>query len=239
MKHRLEIDILTIFPEVVRGPLSESIIGRAVSGGIIDLKVHDLREWSQDRHHKVDDEPYGGGPGMVMKPEPFFTAVRELKREETRVVLMTPQGKRLQQSMVRDYAGSCSHLIILCGHYEGIDHRVVEALVDDEISIGDYVLTNGAVAAAVFVDSVTRLIPGVLGDERSPEEESFADGEGLLEAPCYTRPVQFEGMEVPEILLSGHHEKIASWKRQRAIERTAENRPDLLAGDESGGNPGD
>ena len=239
MKRRLEIDILTIFPEVVQGPLSESIIGRAVSGGIIDLKVHDLRDWSLDRHHRVDDEPYGGGPGMVMKPEPFFAAVRELKREETRVVLMPPQGKRLQQSLVRYYAGNCSHLVILCGHYEGIDHRVVEALVDDEISIGDYVLTNGAVAAAVFVDSVTRLIPGVLGDERSPEEESFAHGEGILEAPCYTRPVQFEGMEVPEILLSGHHEKIASWKRQRAIERTAENRPDLLPGDESGGNPGD
>ena len=176
---------------------------------------------------------------MVMKPEPFFAAVSELKREQTRVVLMTPQGKRLQQSLVRSYAGNCRHLIILCGHYEGIDHRVVEALVDDEISIGDYVLTNGAVAAAVFVDAVARLIPGVLGDERSSEEESFARGEGILEAPCYTRPVQFEGMEVPEILLSGHHEKIAAWKRQRAIERTAENRPDLLPGDESGGNPGD
>ena len=171
---------------------------------------------------------------MVMKPEPFFAAVRELRREETRVVLMTPQGKRLQQSMVRYYACNCAHLIILCGHYEGIDHRVVESLVDDEISIGDYILTNGAVAAAVFVDAVSRLIPGVLGDERSPQEESFADGEGILEAPCYTRPVQFEGMEVPEVLLSGHHEKIAAWKRQRAIERTSENRPDLLPGDESG-----
>ncbi|MCP4847802.1 MAG: tRNA (guanosine(37)-N1)-methyltransferase TrmD [Verrucomicrobiaceae bacterium] len=234
MKRQLEIDILTIFPEVVRGPLSESIIGRAVSGGIIELKVHDLRKWSLDRHHKVDDEPYGGGPGMVMKPEPFFSAVRELRRKETRVVLMTPQGRRLQQSMARDYAGNCSHLVILCGHYEGIDHRVVEALVDDEISIGDYVLTNGAVAAAVFVDSVTRLIPGVLGDERSSQEESFAHDEGILEAPCYTRPVEFEGMEVPEILLSGHHEKIAEWKRNRALERTAENRPDLLADDEGG-----
>lgn len=233
MKPRLKIDILTIFPEVVQGPLSESIIGRAVSGGVVDLKAHDLRDWCRDRHRKVDDEPYGGGPGMVMKPEPFFAAVRELRRDATRVVLMTPQGQRLQQSMVRDYAGNCPHLIILCGHYEGIDHRVVEALVDDEISIGDYVLTNGAIAAAVFVDAVVRLIPGVLGDERSPEEESFAEGEGLLEAPCYTRPVQFEGMEVPEILLSGHHERIDEWQRKRSVERTLQNRPDLLPGDES------
>ena len=232
MKPRLKIDILTIFPEVVQGPLSESIIGRAVSGGVVDLKAHDLRDWCRDRHRKVDDEPYGGGPGMVMKPEPFFAAVRELRRDATRVVLMTPQGQRLQQSMVRDYAGNYSHLIILCGHYEGIDHRVVEALVDDEISIGDYVLTNGAIAAAVFVDAVVRLIPGVLGDERSPEEESFAEGEGLLEAPCYTRPVQFEGMEVPEILLSGHHERIDEWQRKRSVERTLQNRPDLLPGDD-------
>ncbi|MFP6872592.1 MAG: tRNA (guanosine(37)-N1)-methyltransferase TrmD [Verrucomicrobiales bacterium] len=233
MKPRLEIDILTIFPEVVQGPLSESIIGRAVSGGIVDLKIHDLRDWSRDRHRKVDDEPYGGGPGMVMKPEPFFAAVRELRRDRTRVVLMTPQGQRLRQSMVSDYAGNCFHLIILCGHYEGIDHRVVEVLVDDEISIGDYVLTNGAVAAAVFVDAVVRLIPGVLGDERSPEEESFSHGEGLLEAPCYTRPVEFEGMEVPDILLSGHHEKITEWKRKRSVERTLQNRPDLLPEGES------
>ena len=231
MNHRLEIDILTIFPEVVHGPLSESIIGRAVTGGILDLRVHDLRQWTEDRHNKVDDEPYGGGPGMVMKPEPFFAAVGELKREHTRVILMTPQGKRLNQSMVRSYACSGTHLIILCGHYEGIDHRVVEALVDEEISIGDYVLTNGAVAAAVFVDAVVMLIPGVLGDERSPQEESFAEGEGILEAPCYTRPVQFEGMDVPEILLSGHHEKIADWRYKRAVERTAKNRPDLLPGD--------
>lgn len=232
MEHRLEIDILTIFPEVVKGPLTESIIGRAVASGIVDFRVHDLREWSVDRHRKVDDEPYGGGPGMVMKPEPFFAAVGDLKREHTRVILMTPQGTRLNQSMVRSSACNDKHLIILCGHYEGVDHRVVEALVDEEISIGDYVLTNGAVAAAVFVDAVTRLIPGVLGDERSPQEESFSETDGILEAPCYTRPVQFEGMDVPEILLSGHHERIAAWRHKRAMERTSENRPDLLGDQE-------
>jgi tRNA (guanine37-N1)-methyltransferase len=225
----MRIDILTIFPKVALAPLSESIIGRAVDSGKVELAVHDLREWTTDKHRKVDDEPYGGGPGMVMKPEPFFAAVRELKGDgEAKVVLMTPQGRRFDQNVVREYAASPGHLIVLCGHYEGIDHRVVEGLVDDEISIGDYVLTNGAVAAAVFVDAVVRLMPGVLGDERSSVEESFAEGEPLLEAPCYTRPQEFEGMPVPEILQSGHHGKIAEWRREKAAERTRANRPDLL-----------
>lgn len=232
----MQIDILTIFPKVALAPLSESIIGRAVLAGKVGLAVHDLRDWTEDKHRKVDDEPYGGGPGMVMKPEPFFAAVRELRGDsEARVVLMTPQGRRFDQTIAREYARDFAapggHLIILCGHYEGVDQRVVEGLVDDEISIGDYVLTNGALAAAVFVDALVRLVPGVLGDERSAQEESFAVDAPLLEAPCYTRPPEFEGMAVPEVLLSGHHGKIDAWRREMARERTRANRPDLLEGD--------
>lgn len=229
----LEIDIVTIFPEICRAPLGESIIGRAQESGLVEIRVHNLRDWTTDKHRQVDDEPYGGGPGMVMKPEPFFAAVRSLKKEspEAKVLLMTPQGRRFDQATASRLAGSESGLILLCGHYEGIDHRVVEALVDEEISIGDYILTNGAIAAAVLVDAITRLIPGVLGDESSPEEESFSaseSGPARLEAPHYTRPADFEGRKVPEILLSGHHEKIAAWRREMAESRTRENRPDLL-----------
>ncbi len=231
------IDIVTIFPEVARAPLSESIMGRAIDSGLLKLRVHDLREWTTDRHRKVDDEPYGGGPGMVMKPEPFFRAVRELRSGgggATKVVMMTPGGRRFEQAIARSYAAAPGvHLIVLCGHYEGVDHRVTEALVDDELSIGDYVLTNGALAAAVFVDAVVRLLPGALGDERSSEEESFAVGEGLLEAPCYTRPAEFEGMPVPEVLLSGHHGKIAKWRAEQSRSRTQQNRPDLIGEPES------
>jgi len=228
MSERLEIDVLTIFPEVVRAPLSESILGRASDEGTVEIRIHDLRDWTTDNYRKVDDEPYGGGPGMVMKPEPFFAAVGDLRKEKTRVILMTPQGHRFNQKMALEFSVSSDHLIILCGHYEGFDHRVVEGLVDKEVSIGDYVLTNGALAAAVFIDSIVRLIPGVLGDERSPIEESFSIEDGTLEAPCYTRPADFEGMKVPEVLLSGHHEKIKEWKRKIAVERTLENRPDLM-----------
>jgi tRNA (guanine37-N1)-methyltransferase len=224
----MRIDIVTIFPEMCAGPLGLSMMGRAREKGLLDLRVHDLREWATDRHRRVDDEPYGGGQGMVMKCEPWFAAVEALRGEGTRTVLMTPQGRRFCQAEAVAFAG-CGHLVVLCGHYEGIDHRVVEALVDDEISIGDYVLTNGAIAANVFTDAVVRLIPGVLGDERSAEEESFSDG--LLEAPCYTRPAEFRGMKVPAVLLEGNHAKIAAWKRERARERTAAVRPDLLAGE--------
>jgi tRNA (guanine37-N1)-methyltransferase len=224
----MRIDIVTIFPEMCAGPLGLSMMGRAREKGLLDLRVHDLREWATDRHRRVDDEPYGGGQGMVMKCEPWFAAVEALRGEGTRTVLMTPQGRRFCQAEAEAFAG-CGHLVVLCGHYEGIDHRVVEALVDDEISIGDYVLTNGAIAANVFTDAVVRLIPGVLGDERSAEEESFSDG--LLEAPCYTRPAEFRGMKVPAVLLEGNHAKIAAWKRERARERTAAVRPDLLAGE--------
>ncbi len=223
----LRIDILTLFPEMCLGPLGESMMKRAVEKGLVGLRVHDLRDWSTDKHRKVDDIPYGGGQGMVMKPEPFFAAVEDLRRSETRVILMTPQGKRLDQPLVESFAKP-GHLLILCGHYEGVDHRVVEALVDVEISIGDYILTNGAIAAVVFVDAITRLIPGVLGDERSPEEESFCGEHRLLEAPHYTRPPEFHGLAVPEVLLSGHHGKIADWRSKKARARTEANRPDLL-----------
>ena len=224
----MRVDIVTIFPEMCQAPLGLSIMGRAQEKGLLELGVHDLRQWATDRHRRVDDEPYGGGQGMVMKCEPWFAAVEALRREDTRVVLMTPQGRRFCQAAAESFA-RCPHLLVLCGHYEGIDHRVVEALVDDEVSIGDYVLTNGAIAATVFVDAVVRLIPGVLGDERSAAEESFSAG--LIEAPCYTRPPDFRGMKVPEVLLQGNHAKIAAWKAARARERTALMRPDLLDGD--------
>ncbi len=223
----LEIDILTIFPEICRGPLSESIMKRAQDAGLVRIGIHDLRDWTSDRHRQVDDEPYGGGAGMLMKPEPFFRAVRKLRREESRVVLLTPQGRVFRQEIARTWAATWSHLVFLCGHYEGIDHRVVDFLVDEEISIGDYVLTNGAIAAAVVTDAVIRLLPGVLGDERSPVEESFG-GAGLLEAPHYTRPADFEGLRVPDVLLSGHHGEIARWRTEQGLERTRRNRPDLL-----------
>lgn len=221
----MRIDIITIFPEICLAPLRESIIGRAQETGRVNLRAHDLRDWTHDRHRQVDDLPYGGGPGMVMKPEPFFEAVEALRTPEARVILLTPQGRRFDQAEARRLSAE-SHLILLCGHYEGIDHRVVEALVDEELSIGDYVLTNGTLAAAVIVDAVVRLLPGVLGDERSIEEESFA-APGVLEGPHYTRPAEFRGMKVPDILLSGHHARIEAWRRERGLERTRENRPDL------------
>jgi tRNA (guanine37-N1)-methyltransferase len=202
------------------------VIQRARAAGVVEVRAHQLRDWATDKHRKVDDTPCGGGPGMLLKPEPLFAAVEALRRDDTRVVLMTPQGRLFKQAVARELAAA-SHLLILCGHYEGVDHRVVEALVDLELTIGDYVLTNGAIAAAVLCDAVIRLLPGALGDDASPVDESFADP-GLLEAPAYTRPVEFRGLEVPEVLLSGHHARIAAWKRQQAALRTRANRPDLL-----------
>ncbi len=222
----MKIDIVTIFPEMCLAPLGVSIMGRAQEKGLLQLAVHDLRQWSTDKHRRVDDTPFGGGQGMVMTCPPLFAAVEALRTEHSRVVLMTPQGRRLDQALVTSFT-ACPHLIILCGHYEGIDHRVVEALVDDEISIGDYILTNGAIAANIFVDAVVRLLPGALGDERSAAEDSFS--EGLIEAPCYTRPVDFRGMKVPEVLFGGHHAKITAWKKSEGVRRTRECRPDLLA----------
>lgn len=203
---------------------------RAQDKAILELRVHNLRNYTTDKHRKVDDVPYGGGQGMVMKPEPFFAAV-EAVRDPTltsEVILMTPQGQLFNQALAEVLASKADRqLIILCGHYEGVDHRVVEGLVDREISIGDYVLTNGTLAAAVLADAVVRLLPGVLGDDRSAWQESFSHG--LLEAPHYTRPPEYRGMKVPDVLLSGHHGKIAQWRTDEALKRTAAARPDLLS----------
>ena len=228
----MRIDILTLCPEVCRAPLSESMMKRAQESGVLDLRIHNLRDWTSDKHHVVDDAPFGGGQGMVMKPEPIFAAVEDLKSKienrNSKIILMSPAGRKLDQKMAQEFSIE-SHLIIICGHYEGVDHRVIEHLVDAEISIGDYVLTNGAIAAVVFVDAVVRLVPGVLGDEQSAVDDSFSGG--LLEGPQYTRPSDFRGMKVPEVLLSGNHGEIAKWRKDQAKERTRRNRPDLLGGD--------
>jgi tRNA (guanine37-N1)-methyltransferase len=221
----VKIDIVTLFPEIALAPLDDSIIRRARDAGIADVRVHQLRDWSQDKHRRVDAAPFGGGPGMLLRPEPLFAAVEALRGPDSRVILLTPQGHRHDQATAARLACH-SHLILLCGHYEGVDHRVVEALVDEEISIGDYILTNGALAAAVLCDSIIRLLPGSLGDDASAQSESFCDPY-LLEAPAYTKPVEFRGMPVPEVLRSGNHAAIAAWRKQTATTRTHQNRPDL------------
>jgi tRNA (guanine37-N1)-methyltransferase len=207
------------------GPLDESIIQRARENGLLDLRIHNLRDWTHDRHKTVDDRPFGGGPGMVLKPEPIFEAVEALANERTRVILMTPGGRKLTQGIARELAAD-EHLLMIAGSYEGFDDRVRQGLAHDELSIGDFVLTNGALPVMVIIDVVTRLLPGVLGDDESSKEESFS--QGLLEYPHYTRPAEFRGMKVPEILLSGHHAEIAKWRHEQAIERTRLRRPDLL-----------
>jgi tRNA (guanine37-N1)-methyltransferase len=221
----MKIDIVTLFPEICRAPLGESIMKRAQKNGIINLHIHNLRDWTTDKHHVANDAPFGGGQGMVMKPEPIFAAVEELRNQTSEVVLMSPAGRRFDQQMAAQLSSE-SHLIIICGHYEGVDHRVIEHLVDLEISIGDYVLTNGAIAAVVLVDAVVRLLPGVLGHEQSAVDDSFS--RGLLEAPQYTRPAEFRSWRVPDVLLSGNHAEIEKWRREQAVKRTRENRPDLL-----------
>lgn len=221
----MRIDILTLFPEICRAPLNESMMKRAQECGALELRIHNLRDWTTDKHRTADSAPFGGGQGMVMKAEPVFAAVESLRAANSTVVLMAPQGRRFAQPIARELAGH-EHLIIICGHYEGVDHRVTEHLVDLEISIGDYVLTNGAVAAVVVVDAVVRLLPGVLGHEQSAADDSFSGD--VLEAPQYTRPAEFRGWKIPEVLLSGNHAEIAAWRQRESLRRTQQNRPDLL-----------
>ena len=222
----MRIDILTLFPEIAIAPLSESMMKRAQEAEIVEIHAHNLRDWATDKHRKTDDALCGGGQGMLLKPEPIFAAIEELRSENSQVILLTPQGKVFKQEIARELS-SAEHLIFLAGHYEGVDHRVIDELVDLELSIGDYILTNGAIAAAVVTDAIVRLLPGALGDARSSEEESFSDP-NLLEAPAYTKPNDFRGLKVPDVLLSGHHLKIEAWKKEQALERTKANRPDLL-----------
>lgn len=220
----MKIDVLTLFPEMFTGPLDVSIVARARKSGRLDLQIRNLRDWTHDRHKKVDDSPFGGGPGMVLKPEPIFEAVEALAGTGTRVVMMAPTGRPFTQAIAREMAG-LEHLLFLCGSYEGFDERI-RTLVQDELSIGDYVLTNGGLPAMVVIDAVTRLIPGVLGDDESAIDESFSHG--LLEYPHYTRPAEFRGMKVPEVLMSGNHAEIEKWRREQARVRTKNRRPDLL-----------
>lgn len=222
----MKIDVLTLFPAMFAGPLDESIIKRAREAGLLDLKIHQLRDYTHDRHKTVDDRPFGGGPGMLLKPEPLFEAVEAIARERTRVILMSPGGRPFTQAIAREIAQQ-DDLLIVTGHYEGFDERIRQELADDELSIGDYVLTNGALPAMVVIDAVTRLLPGVLGDDDSSKEESFSSG--LLEYPQWTRPAEFRGMKVPEVLLSGNHAEIAKWRAEQARLRTEERRPDLMS----------
>ena len=221
----MKIDVLTLFPAMFAGPLDESIIMRARKKGLLDLQIHQLRDWTHDRHKTVDDKPFGGGPGMLMKVEPLFEAVESLQRPETKVILLSPSGRKFSQEIARELSQE-KDLLLVTGHYEGFDERVRESLADDELSIGDYVLTNGALPAMVVIDAVARLLPGVLGDDDSSRDESFSHG--LLEYPQYTRPADFRGMKVPEVLLNGNHAEIEKWRREQAKLRTKEQRPDLL-----------
>jgi tRNA (guanine37-N1)-methyltransferase len=224
----MRIDVVSILPRLVEAALAEGVVGRAVGRGAIDVRVWDVRQFTDDRHRTVDDVPYGGGPGMVMKAEPLFRAVEAITAEYGRpdaVVLMTPQGRPLTHDAARTFS-LVERLALICGRYEGVDERVTEALVTDEISIGDYVLTGGELPALVVIDAVARLVPGVVGDPRSVEDDSFV--RGLLDHPHYTRPAVFRGMAVPETLISGHHEEIERWRARERVRRTAERRPDLL-----------
>ncbi|MGZ4109126.1 MAG: tRNA (guanosine(37)-N1)-methyltransferase TrmD [Actinomycetota bacterium] len=222
----MRIDVFTIFPEILEEPMRASLLGKAIASGTLDVRVHDLRDFATDKHRQVDDESYGGGPGMVMKPEPVFAAVESLGSGPKRVLLMSPAGRRLDQAFVRELAAE-PRLVVLAGRYEGVDERVVEGVPAEEVSIGDYVLSGGELPALVLIEAVTRLVPGVIGREESHERDSFGD-DGLLDHPHYTRPADFRGMIVPEVLLSGNHAEIERWRRDAALEKTRRNRPDLL-----------
>jgi len=224
------IDIITIFPDIFFGPFSDSIIARAIEKGLVKINTIDLRNYTDDKRRTIDDKPYGGGPGMLMKADPVFRAVEEIRRADSCVILLTPQGEVFRQTVAEKLAFK-EHLILICGHYEGIDERVRSKLVDMEISIGDYILTSGNIPAMVIVDAAVRLIPGVLGSVESSKTESFSDD--MLEYPQYTRPVEYRGMKVPEVLLSGNHQEIIEWRNKQALKRTYERRPELLdKGDE-------
>jgi tRNA (guanine37-N1)-methyltransferase len=232
----LRFDIITIFPEFFRGVFDFGIVRRARAAGLVEVAAHDLRGWTHDRHKVVDDRPFGGGDGMVLKPEPIFEAVEALtgtaggadavRAAAGRVVLLSPQGRPLTQALARELATAARQVVVICGRYEGVDERVAEVLATDEVSIGDYVLSGGEPAAVVLVDAVTRLVPGALGSETSAVNESFT--EGLLDFPNYTRPVEFRGRRVPEVLLGGHHAEVARWRRRAALRKTRRNRPDLF-----------
>jgi tRNA (guanine37-N1)-methyltransferase len=222
----VRIDVLTIFPRIVEGPLRESLLGKAIASGVLDVRVHDIREHATDKHRSTDDVSYGGGPGMVMTPEPVFAAAEALGEGRRRTILLSPAGRRLDQALVRELAGE-PWLVLICGRYEGVDERVVEGLGAEELSIGDYVLSGGEVPALVVLEAVTRLVPGVIGREESHERDSFGE-ERLLDHPHYTRPADFRGLRVPEVLLSGNHAEIERWRREAALEKTRRNRPDLL-----------
>lgn len=225
----MRLDIVSLFPDICRGALAESIIGRAQRAGLVEIRHIDLRDYANDRHRTVDDSPFGGGAGMVLRPEPLFACIESLLQDDSHVVLMTPQGSVFNQGKARELAQK-THLIIVCGHYEGIDERVRQTLIDEEISLGDFVLTNGAIAATVVADAVLRLLPGVLGKDESSQDESFG-ADGLLEYPQYTRPAVFREMAVPEVLLNGNHAEIARWRQQQRLLRTARRRPELLEGE--------
>lgn len=233
----MRIDVLTIFPEFFTSVFDFGIIRRAKLAEIVEINVRDIREYATDKHKMVDDRPFGGGDGMVLKPEPIFAAIENLvgtsERSQypsgTRVVLLSPQGEPFKQPLAKRFAGDAEHIVLICGRYEGVDERVNEALVTDEVSIGDYVLSGGEAAAVVVVDSIVRLLPDALGSETSAENDSFSDG--LLDCPHYTRPAEFRGMDVPEVLLNGNHAEIEKWRREKALEKTTLNRKDLLTGE--------
>jgi len=223
----VRIDVLTIFPGIFESPFRESLLGKAIESGLLEVRLHDIRDFATDKHRQVDDESYGGGPGMVMKPEPVFAAVESLGEGPKRVILLSPAGRRLDQALVREL--SCEPwLVLICGRYEGVDERVAEGLPAEEVSIGDYVLAGGEVPALVLLEAVTRLVPGVIGKEESHERDSFENG--MLDHPHYTRPQEFRGMRVPDVLLSGNHAEIERSRREAALEKTRRNRPDLLEG---------
>jgi tRNA (guanine37-N1)-methyltransferase len=226
----MKIDLLTLFPAMAHGVLAESILGRAQRAGLVEIRVHQLRDYAKDKHHTVDDRPFGGGPGMVMKAEPLVDAIEHLRGEgenRAHVVFLTPEGARLNQPTVQRFVETHSRLLLISGHYEGIDERVRQGWIDEEISVGDYILSNGTLPALTMIDALVRLIPGVLGNEDSAGADSFGE-EGLLEGPQYTRPEEFRGMKVPQVLLSGHHAEIRKWQKSQALARTKERREDLL-----------